>query len=100
MGKRGNGEGGITHLSDGRWQVRITLEGGRRKAFYGATRAEAAAKLTAALRDRDKGLPIVAEKHTIENYLVNWLVSVNPAIRPRTCQPSRHLPPFHVFPYP
>jgi len=98
MGKRGNGEGGITHLSDGRWQARITLEGGRRKAFYGATRAEAAAKLTAALRDRDKGLPIVAEKQTIENYLVNWLVSVKPAIRPRTWQRYGELLTLHVVP--
>ena len=98
MGKRGNGEGGITHLSDGRWQARITLEGGRRKAFYGATRTEAAAKLTAALRDRDKGLPIVAEKQTVENYLVNWLVSVKPAIRPRTWQRYGELLTLHVVP--
>jgi integrase len=98
MGKRGNGEGGITHLSDGRWQARITLEGGGRKAFYGATRAEAAAKLTAALRDRDKGLPIVAEKQTVENYLLNWLESVKPAIRPRTWQRYGELLTLHVVP--
>ncbi len=32
-GKRGNGEGSITQLADGRWQARLTLEGGNRKAF-------------------------------------------------------------------
>jgi hypothetical protein len=44
--KRGNGEGSISQLSDGRWQARATLPDGKRKAVYGATRAEAAAKLT------------------------------------------------------
>lgn len=38
--KRGNNEGSIAQLADGCWQARISLDG-RRKAFYGATRAEA-----------------------------------------------------------
>lgn len=37
-GKRGNGDGSVTQLSDGRWQARVTLEGGKRNAFYGKTR--------------------------------------------------------------
>src|SRR5207247_67311 len=65
QGKRGNGEGSITPLSDGRWQARVTLPDGKRKAFYGKTRKEAAAKLTVALADLERGLPIIAERQTV-----------------------------------
>ena len=47
MAKRGNGEGSITQLPDGRWQGRLTVGYGpdgrqRRKAVYGRTRRERA----------------------------------------------------------
>jgi len=80
-GKRGNNEGSITQLSDGRWQARVTLEGSKRKAYYGATRAEAAAKLHTALRERDRGLPIVGERQTVGQYLDTWIETVKPQIR-------------------
>lgn len=38
--RRGNQEGSITQLSDGRWQARLSLDNGKRKAFYGKTRQE------------------------------------------------------------
>lgn len=97
-GKRGNNEGSITQLGDGRWQARVTLEGGRRKAYYGATRAEAAAKLHTALRDRDSGLPLVAEKQTVGQYLAVWLDTVKPTIRPRTWKRYTELMTQHATP--
>jgi hypothetical protein len=60
--RRHNHEGSITKRPDGRWEARIALDGVRRKCFYGKTRQELARKLTEALRDRDKGLPIVGDK--------------------------------------
>ncbi len=83
-GRRGNGEGSVTHLSDGRWQARITLESGARKAYYGRTRAEVQQKLTAALRDRYRGLPIVGEKQTLQEYLTHWLEIAKQRLRPRS----------------
>ena len=71
----------ITQFGDGRWQARVTLEGGRRKAYYGATRAEAAAKLHTVLRERDRGLPIVGEKQRVGQYLEIWLETVKAQIR-------------------
>ncbi len=98
-GKRGNGEGSVNQLSDGRWQARVTLEGGTRKAFYGATRAEAAQKLTAALRDRDRGLPVgLDERQTVGQYLTAWLETVRPTIRPRTWQRYSELLMLHAAP--
>src|SRR5690348_13190263 len=95
--RRGNNEGSITQLADGRWQARITVDG-RRKAYYGKTRAEAAAKLTAALRDRDRGMPVVPEKQSVAQYLTSWLDMVRPAIRPRTWRRYRELLTLHVLP--
>lgn len=83
-GRRGNQEGSITQLSDARWQARLTLEGGKRKAFYGRTRAEVQQKLTAALRDRDRGLPVVAEQQTVAQFLTDWLKAIKPTIKLRT----------------
>ena len=96
--KRANGEGSVTQLANGLWQTRITLEDGRRKAFYGKTRQEAAQKLTAALRDRDRGLPTVSEKQTVGRYLVSWLDAVQPTIRPRTHKRYAELMTLHAIP--
>jgi len=60
--RRGKGEGSITRLADGRWQARVDLgyQGGKRvrKAFYGKTRKEVQEKLTTALHDHQRGLPL------------------------------------------
>jgi integrase len=98
-GKRGNNEGSISHLADGRWQARITLDSGKRKAFYGKTRQEAAAKLTAALSARDRGLPVdLGERQTVGRYLATWLETVKPTIRPRTWKRYAELMNRHAAP--
>lgn len=85
MAKRGNNEGSISKRDDGRWMARISLPGGKRKYYYGDTRAEVAKKLTEATRDRDKGLPVVGERLTVGQHLDTWLESsVKPSVRPRT----------------
>jgi integrase len=96
--KRGNGEGSITRLADGRWQGRLTLDSGKRKAFYGKTRQEAASKLTAALRDRDRGLPVTAEKQTVAQYLAVWLETIKPSIRPKTWRRYAECVHLHLVP--
>src|SRR5262249_40596929 len=67
--KRGNNEGSITKRANGLWEARITLDHGKRKSFYGKTRQEAARKLTAALRDRDAGLPVIVGAQTVGYYM-------------------------------
>ena len=64
-GRRGNNEGGISKRSDGRWMARITLDGGKRKAIYGKTRAEVATKLREALHDVGRGVPLVDERQIL-----------------------------------
>src|SRR5437879_3433870 len=83
-GKRANGEGSVHRRSDGRWQAIVTLPAGRRKYFYGATRQEANAAMTAALRDMALGIPVVAEKQSVAEYLTSWLAGVVHDLAPRT----------------
>ncbi|MGH2517877.1 MAG: tyrosine-type recombinase/integrase [Ktedonobacterales bacterium] len=90
-GKRGNGEGSITLFKKGeggkpdQWMARLTLPDGRRKALYAPTRAEAARKLTAALRNRDMGLRSAGdERQTLATYLTSWLATVRTSVKPRT----------------
>ena len=98
-GKRGNNEGSITRRADGRWHARVSLEEGKRKHFYGKTRQEVAAKLTAALRDRDQGLPLVRdERQTLAQYLEGWLTTMRANVRPRTWQRYEQYVRLHTVP--
>jgi integrase len=97
-GRRGNHEGSITQLADGRWQARVTLESGTRKAYYGKTRAEAATKLNAALRNQHRGLPIVGEKQTLQEYLTHWLEIAKQHLRPRSYIRYEEAIRLHIIP--
>mgnify|MGYP000918881734 CR=1 FL=1 len=98
MAKRGNGEGSIGQYK-GRWIARITLADGRRKAIYGATRAEVAAKLASAIRDRDGGLPAPNERMTLGKFLLQWLdKSVSRRNRPSTIRSYTSHVHVHLLP--
>ena len=102
-GSNPNGEGTIYRRKDGRWVGAVyapTNRGGRKRvAFYGKTRGEVRAKLTALLRDVDRGLTVAAENWTVEQYLDHWLATVvRPNRAPKTYQGyelvvRRHLVP-------
>lgn len=100
--RRGNHEGSITQLADGRWQARLTYwEGGvrKRKAFYGRTRKEAHEKLQKALADLQRGVLPTTEKQTLGEFLTFWLEEVaKPRIRPRTYQLYRGMVHLHLIP--
>lgn len=99
MGKRANGEGSITQLSDGRYQARIMLDDGTRKAFYGHAREEVSAQLTEALDRRNKGLPVVADgKQTLGQYLKDWLAAIKGNVRQKTYQGYESYIRVHVQP--
>ena len=82
--KKANGEGSIVKRADGRWMARLSLPGGKRKAFYGATKDDVRRQLTAALSNRDRNIPVVAEKQTVKQVLTYWLEGVAGTVRPRT----------------
>ncbi len=84
MRKRANGEGSIYKRADGRWAASVSTDHGKRKAFYGKTREAVARKLATAIKARQDGLPLVAERQTVANYLQHWLETAKPTVRPRT----------------
>ncbi len=96
--RRGNAEGTIYKRKDGRWEARISLDQGRRKAFYGRTRQEVRRKLATALKARQDGLPLVAERQTVRQYMGHWLESTRPSLRPRTWLRYEQLLRLHVVP--
>lgn len=81
---QGKWRGCIYKRPDGRWTARLTLLNGRRKDFYGRTREEVNNRLTRALVDQQKGLPIVSERQTVAQFFASWLESVQPSLRTRT----------------
>ena len=82
--KRGNHEGGVTERKDGRWMGRLSLEDGRRKAIYGKSPDDVREQLRKLRSQLDQGLPIVSDKRTVGEYLVEWLETVRPRLQPTT----------------
>jgi integrase len=102
MGRRGNGEGSISRRKDGLYMGRYmvqTATGTKRKALYGKTRQEVAAKLTRAMADRDNGLYFNADNLKVGEYLERWLAdSVLDTIRPTTYERYEQIVRIHVRP--
>jgi integrase len=97
-GKRGNNEGSITRRTDGLWEARITLPDGKRKSLYARTRQEVARKLAEALRDHDKGLPVVTDRQTVEQYFLSWLGVMQAKIRHSTWRKYEVYVRLHILP--
>ncbi len=94
MAKRLLGEGSVWLRADGRWCGAINLgwEHGkrRRKYFYGQTAEQVQAAILRARADLAQGLPVVAERQTVEEFLGRWLEdSVKPSVRPLTYEQYR-----------
>lgn len=74
--RRANGEGSIHKRKDGRWAAALSLPGGKRHTLYGKTRQDVARKLTASLRDRELGLPVLPERQTVDQFFTRWLETI------------------------
>ena len=94
--KRGNSEGSIYRMQDGRWRAAVMIgwkvapDGKRtqeRRVFTGATRHEVANQLTDALKDLKLGLLVAPRKQTLGQFLTWWLDEVvKSATRPKTME--------------
>jgi integrase len=100
--RRGNGEGTITRRKDGRWEARYyvpTVNGTKRKTFYGKTQADVRDKLTKALSDRIDGIVYDDENMTVGEYLDGWLKgSVYGSVRRSTYDRDTNLVNNHIKP--
>ena len=98
MARRANGEGSIYRRKDERWCATVSVDGGKRKSFYGKRREDVARKLAVALKARQDGLPLPAERQTVAQFLSDWLESVRPSLRPRTHLRYEELIRLHAVP--
>lgn len=84
MSKRGNGEGSIYRRSDGMWVAAVSVDG-KRRVFYGSTRAKANEKLKRAFEDVRNGTLTDPTRLTVGEFLEGWLEdTARPRIRPLT----------------
>lgn len=99
MGRRGHGEGSIYQRTDGRWAATISLEGGKRKTFYGKTRKEVQEQLKTALHQQQLGMLVATPQQKVEQFLTHWLEDVHKyAVRPRTYERYEVMIRRHLIP--
>lgn len=98
MTRRGHGEGSIYKRKDGRWAASLTIDGRRRKTFYGKTRREVQEQLKVALREQQQGTLITTPQQTIAQYLTQWLENQQSAIRARSFERYEQLVRLHILP--
>ena len=99
MARRGHGDGSIYQRSDGRWAASISLEGRKRKTFYGKTRREVQEQLKTALHQQQQGMLVVAPQQKVGAFLTQWLEDVHKhTVRPRTYERYESLLRVHVVP--
>src|SRR5712691_8903314 len=99
MARRGHGEGSIYLRGDGRWAASISLEGGKRKTFYGKTRKEVQELLKTALHQQQQGILATGPQQKVEQFLQHWLENVHKqSIRSRTYERYEEIVRLHLVP--
>jgi len=98
MARRGHGEGSIYHRSDGRWAASISLEGGKRKTFYGKTRKEVQEQLKTALHQQQQRTLATGPQQTVKQFLNQWLENHKSTIRVRSYERYEELVRLHIIP--
>ena len=99
MARRGHGEGSIYQRSDGRWAASISLEGGKRKTFYGKTRKAVQEQLKTALHQQQQGILATGPQQKVEQFLQHWLENVHKqSIRSRTYERYEEIVRLHLVP--
>jgi integrase len=102
--KRGNAEGSIYKMQDGRWRAAMTIAkdaAGKplRKVFTAGTRHEVQDQLNDALKDLKLGLLVAPRKQSLGQFLIWWLSQVvKPSARPKTMKFYEFVSRIHLIP--
>ena len=101
--RRNNNEGSICKRGDGRYvgQYYANLSNGTRKrqAVYGKTYAEAYEKMQEELSKANRGIPVVRDGKTVNDYAKYWLNEIAPnQIKPSTLNSYECLMRNHILP--
>lgn len=82
--RRGQGEGTVYKRKDLRWEGRVSLGNGRRRAVYGRTAAEARTKLDELRRAIAEGREAFDDRRTVGQLFDAWLAAKRDTVRPKT----------------
>jgi integrase len=106
--KRGNSEGSIYRIKDGRWRGAITVgykpnRNGRvtqdRKVFSGSTRAEVAEQMKKALHQQQQGQNLNPDRISVSGLMDRWLMDlVKPSCSYKTFTTYRDIAEKHILP--
>jgi integrase len=80
-GRRGNGEGTVGRYQR-RWVARVSLADGRRKHFYGRTRAGVVARMSTAIAALRKGDDLPDDRVVVRDFLSRWIEGMRGTIKP------------------
>jgi integrase len=99
MGTHGQGSG-PTQRADGRWQVSVTMPGGKRIFRYRPTSRQAEAELRKLVRMREADIDPAAQ--TLAAFLREWIAGLRDAthrrVRPRTLEHYAMIVERHIIP--
>ena len=95
---RANGEGSVFQRADGRWCAVLSCGGGRRKSYYGATRAEALGALVGAREAQRRGQPLGDDRLTLAVLLERFLDERRARTRPATMTDYTNVVRRHLTP--
>ena len=95
--KRGNNEGSIYKRNNGTWRAMVTIQG-RRLTYTAKTKGEGQNWIRGVLEEIDNGLTYDNTQVSLEEFMEEWLVSIESSLRYNTfkqyCQITRQ----HILP--
>jgi integrase len=95
---RGHGEGSIHQRKDGRYQISISLENGKRKTYYAKTKKEALEKLRQVQHEQQQGMLVEGPEQMLEQFLWDWLKIHKQSVRPRSYERYEAIIRLHLVP--
>lgn len=95
--KRGNNEGSIYRRSNGTWRGQVTLQG-KRLTFTAKTKHEVQAWIHRMLDEIGNGLNFESTKITLTSFMIEWLISIEPALRYNTFQQYEQVTHQYILP--
>jgi integrase len=96
--KRGQGAGSVVKRADGRYMVRLPIDGVRRTIGYAKTAEAADRMLTAAKHERDRGVPYIADSITLADFAAEWLAMKEPDLKESTYRSYEGRLRVHILP--
>ena len=95
--KRGHNEGSIFQRKNGTWRAQVTVQG-QRLSYSTKSKREAQAWVRKTLAQVDDGLTYQNAQTTLEEFMKNWLTSIESKLRSNTYKQYRQITQQHILP--